>query len=299
MDMTSSIDSLSTQDTSLTTIPQSYSLQTSVLLVMEPTTVKIMGNAVKPEAQQEGGEYYVRDASATNYILIQCVAPVEKAQRSELARHQVELQHTFESTYICKYEPNDLELLRRLPFLHYANAFHQAYKVDHYLKHNADVENNQVIIVPHLDRENLEGLKNLIEKIALLLAVDKSTIHYGREVIQMSLSREEIDVVASLDEVYSIETDDEIETYNWTAREDLEVLQPGATPQWFPHQRYTASTENVAVADKGISANHPAFKRVGRGALGTRVTAVSWRQDGSVNDFDAHGTHVAASVAGN
>jgi len=58
------------------------------------------------------------DAKDSNFILLQVDRVLTVAEKKTLADHNVEIQeYVAEKTFLCRYEPDDLQTLRRLPFV--------------------------------------------------------------------------------------------------------------------------------------------------------------------------------------
>ena len=90
------------------------------------TTVNINSNVVTPTSQQEGGHQYAESASDSNYILVQFDSHLEEDQVEEL-QHKYHVQvvdFVATNTYICRYEPAELDKIRSIPYVRYANVYH-------------------------------------------------------------------------------------------------------------------------------------------------------------------------------
>src|SRR5919106_1136482 len=70
------------------------------------------------------------DASGSNYILIQTREPLNKDQNAELAATGVViLEYVPDDTYICYFEPSNLNEIRTLPYVAWANVYMGGVKV--------------------------------------------------------------------------------------------------------------------------------------------------------------------------
>jgi serine protease AprX len=93
------------------------------------------GNVVLPETQQAGGAHYSEDASSSNYIIVHCQHQLTHSDSEKLAAsHVTVLNFIGNNTYICKYEPKDLERIRSFDFVLSANVYHQDLVVNASLK---------------------------------------------------------------------------------------------------------------------------------------------------------------------
>lgn len=70
------------------------------------------------------------DASTSNYILIQTKQPLDKAQKAALAaKGVVILEYVPDNTYVCEYRASDLNEIRALPYVAWANVYMQGFKI--------------------------------------------------------------------------------------------------------------------------------------------------------------------------
>ena len=291
------------------------------------TTITLNGNVVRPATQQEGGSQFAADASHSNYILVHCVNRLNNEQYDDLKRLQVNvLQYIATNTYLCRFLPTELEEIRRLTFVEYANVYHPDLVVESALQAKAAFVSNRqtspandeipsgehtsraqgdttadetlyevyVVLHPQSDRSPKEIKSRLIER----LEVDPDEIHTHENRLVMKIRPQDLHEVARLDEVQTIEELAKDELHNHIARQDLKLVnQPSLFPEYSPAV-YSARGQLIAVADSGIDDTHPAFTgrilppisfRGGNGAL---------TPPNSNNDVSGHGTHVAASVMG-
>src|SRR5215469_15311434 len=78
------------------------------------------------------------NASQSNFVLVQTKTPLtadERKQLADLGAHI--LEYVPEDTYICRYEPEDLNRLRALPFVAWVNIYLHGFKVSPKLRSNA------------------------------------------------------------------------------------------------------------------------------------------------------------------
>jgi serine protease AprX len=95
--------------------------------------ITINGITVDPSAQESAlaaANLLAPDASNSNYILIQTEQPLDRTQKSELADKGVDiLEYVPDSTYLCQYRPTDLNEIRALPYVAWANVYMQGFKI--------------------------------------------------------------------------------------------------------------------------------------------------------------------------
>jgi len=272
---------------------------------VEEESITLFGNVLTRASQLEGGVHYAPDGAHTNHFIIKFRQHFDGPQYDQLTQLQVELQHIISSNYwFCRYAPHDLTPVRNLPFVDFINAYHPFYVIDwNDLKSGKaeEPEEYDVCVTVHADYENREATQALGQKIASALGISQAFIFCKSTGILMRMKPHELNVVAEMEEVMVISEDGEDIAFNLVARVDLGVQDqfPPAFSAWLSQENYTCKDTLVAVADQGIDVNNPAFQFNSSRGVRTRIRAVSWRRDGSVNDVTAHGTHVAASVAGN
>ena len=68
-----------------------------------------------------------QDAQNTNYIYIQCGGILSDENMDQLEQLRVVIQEYMgNNTYLCRYEPADLDSIRSLPFIVMANVYHKS-----------------------------------------------------------------------------------------------------------------------------------------------------------------------------
>lgn len=247
------------------------------------------------------------DAANTNYILVQPKAPLNAAQRNDLARAGAKiLELVPDGTYVCHYAPDDLLPVQALPFVEWAGRYLPGFKLAASLT-PAPVAGQRlslaeafagpppvlsdtpktVNVVFHRDAD----LDSAVPKVAAAAGLDPTDMKAAGNKVQMVVELRRLHDLAALDEVRHVEEVYPAKLHNNTARLILgiDMPNPGAA---LP---FEGDGQIVAVADtgfdKGSTVNvHPAF--VGRVqnlyALGRPKS----------NDPHGHGTHVAGSVLG-
>jgi serine protease AprX len=80
-----------------------------------------------------------RDASDTNYILIQCDDRVTVEENAKLNELQVIIhEYVGNGSYLCYYEPSSLERIEALPFVKHATVYPSEHKIATGLKETID-----------------------------------------------------------------------------------------------------------------------------------------------------------------
>lgn len=102
---------------------------------MPPVTLH--DNTLDPDNTKPG--YFASDASGTNFIVLQIVAPLNRQETVELEARGVKFQTLVHNdgkiaTYICRYLPSDLTALEALPWVKRALVYHEDFVIDPMLK---------------------------------------------------------------------------------------------------------------------------------------------------------------------
>lgn len=274
---------------------------------MAPITIN--GISLDPLAQRaalSAASLESRDASDSNYILIQTKGPLDEAQRARLDELGVVIhEYVPEDTYLAGYKPTDLGPIRALPFVTWANVYLHAFKIAPSLRPPAPAPTTvlpeaarrgpsrvprQVDVVMHSDVK--PGQRRVRQEIAAAAHLSPDDLDVGRRKVRLTVQQGDLDELASLDEVHHIEEVPERRLFNNVAGPIMHsnvVVNSTA---------YQGDGEVIAVADtgfdKGSTSNvHPAF--TGRVI---KLYALGRTNPDRTDDPHGHGTHVAGSALG-
>ncbi len=275
------------------------------------SSITINGITIDPEAHGPAlaaANVVAETASQSDYILIQTKAPLTKDQKEELADFSVRiLEYVPENTYVCYYPESDLQSIRQLPFVTWANVYMRGFKVSPGLRPEEPSHGigaavlmaapaqsrvfqhpELVDIVLHRDQHAEEEVRRQIAEAAHV-DPDSLPAEDASGKIRLRIYPRYLDAVAQIDAVRHIEPVAERKLHNNVARQILQVAtsQGGTT--------FEGVGEVVAVCDTGFDRGsttdvHPAFQgRVKKlYPLGRTVA----------DDPHGHGTHVAGSALG-
>jgi serine protease AprX len=269
--------------------------------------ITINGISIDPQmdaSRMAAANLATADSSLSNFILVQTTGPLNEAQKAQLTQLGATiLEYVPESTYICRYPPSDLNRIRALPFVSWANIYLQGFKVATALRPNptpADANLLTASPVETLSKDTVtvdvvlhKGVESeaLREKIAAAAGLTASTLKLGRNKIRLTVQRRRLKDLAAIDEVRHIEPYFPPKLANNVARQILHAddVQLGGA--------FQGAGQIVAVADtgfdKGVSNDvHPAF-------TGRVLKLYPLGRPGDASDPDGHGTHVSGSVLGN
>ena len=267
--------------------------------------ITVNGNSIEPTLHgpsRELSSLDALDASGTKYIVIQTEGPLSSKQKEDLKSSGVVIENYIsEDTYLCEYDPNDLETLRSKAFVNYANIYLSQLKVHPRLKSRAPastgvesstISKQQVELLFHDGVD--ASLPNIKAAVAEKARVDESDMEISSRKIRLKVEKQYLDDIATIDEIRSIEDVRAPRLFNNVARGIMkaDVNIRGTS--------YMGAGQIVAVADTGFDKGnatgdlHPAFHG--------RVNKLYPRGKTDAADPDGgggHGTHVCGSVLGN
>jgi subtilisin family serine protease len=269
--------------------------------------ITINGVTVDPLAQRDElaeASLIAEDASQSNYLLVQTDHVLSAEEKAQLANVGVVIhEYVPENTYLCGYQPSDLDAVRDLPFVTWADVYLEGFKIAPSLRGEGlrpDISvlrapadalvpgTRTVDIVLHDDVD--PGSYEVRQRIAAAARLNPDDLHPARDKLRVEVPEESLAALTAMDEVRQVEEVPERSLYNSQARP---ILHADVVVNGTPHQ---GEGQVVAVADTGLDLGsttdvHSAFtSRVARlYALGRPTRA---------DDPDGHGTHVAGSVLG-
>ncbi|MCX4706772.1 S8 family serine peptidase [Streptomyces sp. NBC_01352] len=272
--------------------------------------ITINGVSVDPlvqSAELASASLVSEDASHSNYLLVQTTHVPTAEEKGQLAALGVEIhEYVPESTYLCGYRPSDLEAVRTLPFVAWADVYLEGFKLGQSLRSSrlrpaiADLAEPleaaapgthtvDVVLHPDVDAAS-DGVQ---ERIAQAAGVSAGDVGSGHRKVRMTVQEAGLAALATLDEVHHVEGVPEMVLHNTTAGTLMHTrVSLNGTP-------FRGAGQVVAVADTGFDRGstadvHPAFSgRV------KRLVALGRTLSQRADDPDGHGTHVAGSVLGN
>lgn len=243
------------------------------------------------------------DSSSSNFILVQTKGPLNEAQKTQLTQLSATiLEYVPEHTYICRYPPSDLNRIRALPFVSWANVYLQGFKVAAALRPSPTPADKSILTASSVETLSKDTVtvdivlhkrvesEALRERIAAAAGLTASALKLGRNKIRLTVQRRRLKDLAAIDEVRHIEPYFPPKLANNVARQILHAddVQLGGA--------FQGAGQIVAVADTGFDMGdtnnvHPAFK-------GRVLKLYPLGRPGDASDPDGHGTHVSGSVLG-
>jgi len=270
--------------------------------------ITINGISLDPVAHAQAG-LLSRDASWSNYILIQSTAPLTAAQKKQLTALGVTIhEYVSENTYLAAYPPTDLSAIRGLPFVNWADIYLTGFKIPPGLR-RAGANPAGWIVPPapttasalsHLPRtvdvvfhEGVDpSSADLKKRIGAAARVNPDSLPMGRRKVRLAVELSFLDDLAAIDEVRLIQEVPPVALRNNAARGVVNAhVDVGGTI-------YQGDGQVVAIADSGFDKGdtvnvHPAF--TGRVA---RLYPLGRPSPPNADDPHSHGTHVCGSAVG-
>ncbi|OAP62346.1 hypothetical protein AYL99_04549 [Fonsecaea erecta] len=250
------------------------------------------------------------DASSSNYILVRTKRdPLNKAQKTELKGLGVEIQEFVgnenDQLYLCGFKPEDLDKVRNLDYISYANIYSPIFVVPDVLQSSTatpamrtnEESDGAVEVNVLLHHDIKEASQDIVSKIAQAGNVQTSDITVEPGFVRVKVDPENLDKIAAVDEVRVIHPVNERRLFNNVARTILGLGGPGSSSSG-SNTVYTGRDQIVCVADTGFDKGsltdvHDAFTG--------RVKQLNpWgrKRANLCDDPDGHGTHVCGSVLG-
>jgi serine protease AprX len=274
--------------------------------------ITINGITVDPSSQERAlaaARVLAPDASDSNYILIQTQQPLDRDQRTELEDKGVTiLEYVPESTYVCQYSPTDLDEIRALPYVTWANVYMPGFKIApslaalpseepgtrSLLDMTAETQRIQdktpqtVDLVFHGDVD----LDEVREKVAEAARIDPEDLQPSGQKVRLVVQSKYLPDLADIDEVRHIEKVVPYKLSNDIARRILRAELDDANPEVAGEGEGQVVAVTDTGFDRGSTADvHPAF-------LGRVANLYALGRPNKANDPNGHGTHVAGSVLG-
>ena len=273
------------------------------MAALEP--ISINGNTLDPSAAAVRAAGLGSDnASGSNYILIQVSGALTKDHKTQFQGKNVDInERVGDRTYLCRYEPADLEPLRKLDFVKWAAVYPTHFVASSKLKLDSAKAAPSTMTVlsthPHMvdvifHQGHMKDPEALKEAVAGAAHVDYTGLSSTSEKVRLVVQERYLENVARIDEVQSIVEVRPNKLLNNIARNILmgnggvadlkDVTIDGTT--------FRGQGQIVAVADTGVDSDHPAFD-------GRILATFALGRPGRTDDTEGHGTHVCGSVLGN
>lgn len=184
------------------------------------------------------------DATDSNYILIQTDQPLDKDMKSELKdKGVVILEYVPDDTYLCGYAGTDLDQLRSLSYVVWANTYMQGFKVAPSLRAGAVAAGTRLASPTELSAESTRTLdttpktvdvvfhsdidpESIRSKLASAVQLDPSDLRLTRHKIRVSIAANQLIDLARIDEIRHVEEVFPMKLHNDVARRILNVEPP-------------------------------------------------------------------------
>ena len=202
------------------------------------------------------------DASTTNYVLVQTLGSLSPSQMQQLETEGLKhFDYVSKNTYLCYYQPQDLDKIRRMELIVYADIYHMAFKTVPNLKEPVSDRDCRVDVIFHTGVQS--GSIELKDRILHTAKPRTDHIDVSPHKVRLAIPGQYIRDTAELDEVRCIDKVYTLVACSNKARvimgaDKLANLSPGR------QQTYEGKGQVIAIADEGfdigrIESVHPAF----------------------------------------
>ena len=272
--------------------------------------ITINGITIDPLVQSRAlstANLQVPDASASDYILIQAKQPLGKTEKAELAgKGAVLLEYVPDDTYLCQFKSTDLDAIRTLPYVAWANVYMRQFKlapalaglppepkVRSLLEMAVQPERTlsrtpkTVDVVLHEDVDP----KQVCDKLAAAARIDPADLQLGDHKARVTVQSRYLPDLSAIDEVRHIEEVFPHKLHNDIARKILNLDAPNPDSVAFEGEGQVVTVADTGFDKGSLTDVHPAF-------AGRVAKLYALGRPAKASDPDGHGTHVAGSVLG-
>ncbi|KAJ3533474.1 hypothetical protein NM208_g7968 [Fusarium decemcellulare] len=278
--------------------------QTTTLLSANMSTIQLNGNALNLEKLSDD---VPKDARNTNFILVQGYRDLSPGEKQKLEDNKVKiLEYVSRHTYLCRYEPTDLSLIRSMGAVENVSVYVPDAKTTTSLKAiiERDDQKMHYTVDCILHQSPNVNATELAPFIAEKAKVDVQDLQISPSIIRVTVHQDRIPEIAKLDSISRIEEVRQVAVLNNEARGTLNVdLLTLSTS-------YEGVGQRICVADTGFDLGrtksepgaevHPAF--TGRVECLDSVWLDTYKKGELAPerymDEKGHGTHVCASICG-
>ncbi|KAI0098010.1 hypothetical protein GGR51DRAFT_577678 [Nemania sp. FL0031] len=146
------------------------------------------------------------DAGITRYILLKGESPINTEQKRQLASLGVTIfEYLGQDSYLCRYDPEDLQPIRDLSFVEYANIYHTYVKPSgsftEALQASQRSSSYHIEIALHKGERDVDKILGRLGGLGILR--DDASVNEDK--VRPRTSDEELRRIAGIDEARSIE----------------------------------------------------------------------------------------------
>ncbi len=250
-------------------------------------------------------------SSNSSYYVLQFKAPVKDSWKKALESYDVSFYNYIpQFSFIVKIPDNNLNAVKQLPFVNVVLPYKPEYKINTQTILQTKEDKNKKItldLYPYQTAEKVTQNKNqnLNQNLNQLKQLQNTEVIYSDdEVIRIKTTKENLNAIASLDGIESIDTPAVL-----TATNDLAANIHEVHPVW-DYLNLNGENQTIGIIDTGLDTgvdNASVFNdtlldfdnRIIRITANNTICALSGITCSSPNDLNGHGTHVTGSAAGN
>ncbi|KAI1125638.1 hypothetical protein F5Y10DRAFT_294503 [Nemania abortiva] len=163
--------------------------------------VIINGNVISQEDLRT-----TSDAKFTKYLLLKGKGPINTERKRELAVLGVAiLEYLGQDSYLCRYDPDDLEPIRGLPFVEYASIYSRRMKtsarLQEALQASQQPSNFHIEIALHEGDHNADNVLDRLSGLGIL----RDDVSVNHDKLQLKVPDDVLREIAKIDDVRSID----------------------------------------------------------------------------------------------
>ncbi|PTD10972.1 hypothetical protein FCULG_00011227 [Fusarium culmorum] len=228
-----------------------------------------------PDSLDQAGENRVNSLPEnTNYIVLETRDPLQRPDKLRLRELYVELkEYVGGNTWLCRYEPLDIKVLRDLPFVKDVKPMQPDLKLEPALKSSGNASATYTVdVVLQAGADDSAG--DVCQRIQDSTGISSGdmAVRSGDSIIRLTVNSDKLTEIAKIDSVGAIQNVHKLRLVNNGAKQLVTVADTG-----------------FDTGDKNKT--HKAF-------TGRVEQLIPVGRDIKVNDPHGHGTHVCGSVLG-
>ncbi|KAH7159337.1 peptidase S8/S53 domain-containing protein [Fusarium sp. MPI-SDFR-AT-0072] len=249
-------------------------------------------SSLPDDPEQSGGVRLNQLPESTNYIVLETQDPLKRPEKHTLKDLHVEVQEYLGgNTWLCRYEPLDIKVLRDLAFVKDIKPLHPELKLEPALKSSDGATRTVDIVLQARADDSAADISQRIQD-SLGISPEDIIIRSDNSIIRLKGNNDKLGEIAKLDSVGSIEEVHKLRLVNNVAREILHADITGSANTMV----FKGANQLVTVADTGFDTGdkaqtHEAF-------TGRVEKLIPIGRSSQTNDPHGHGTHVCGSVLG-
>ncbi|KAL6900616.1 peptidase S8/S53 domain-containing protein [Trichoderma evansii] len=270
----------------------------------DATSITVNGRVVEPH------KHYAKDAEGTDHIVLTLYDNITADQHAALEELNVHFQEDLGNfTYLCRYEPQDLEPLRHPEWVRQVDVYRNKFKIPEELSNFVSIIKNSSLnsngdeilinVMPHHESSDAAGLQELAANVAAAIGADLNDVKILTGKVQVEVKAALVEEIAR-DKLVRV-----IEQVMIPCLADDQANKIALGPvQSMDIHNFHGDNQTIAVIDTGFDLGtpsdcHPAFQGRIKGLISLGRSENVFPTDSQrYDDPDGHGTHVCGTIVG-